>query len=146
MSLSFNQQLVLTLIDKALIGLLLLAAGHLLNSAVERRKASEELKKAIALERVAVYRQLWQITSRPLDAVSREEIITAFEGWYDAGGALFLSLNAAYRYFQALRMLRDKNTGEKPIRAELSWLRTELKHDCGIYGRNEADTQIPAAT
>jgi len=145
MNLSFGQQLALTIIDKAIIGVLLLIAGYLLNAALERRKAGDELKKAIALERVNAYRELWKISIRPFDATTRPAMATAFRDWYSAGGALFLSFNAASSYFQVQKMLTDAKVGEEATRAELSRLRTELKHDCGTYERREADTQIVAA-
>lgn len=145
MDLTFGQQLTLVVLDKAIIGALLLLAGFLLNSALERRKAGDELKKAIALERVSAYRELWKLSIRPVAGTGRPELSTAFDDWYGAGGALFLSFNAASSYFQVKQMLVDATVGDDAIRAELSRLRTELKHDCGTYARREADRQIVAA-
>ena len=142
---TFEQQLTITLVDTLLSGALLLIAGFLLNAALERRKASDELKKAVALERVNAYRELWKLSIKQLDGTSRQELRNEFAKWYGEGGALFLSFNAARHFFKAKKMLADDSTNASEIRSVLSRLRTELKHDCGTYGRKEADTRIPEA-
>ena len=142
---TFQEQLAITLLDKLLIGGLLLFAGFLLNVILEKRKANDELKKAVALERVKAYQVLWAISIKSVDQAAKSERRQDFGKWYNEGGALFLSFNAARRFFEATKLLRDDHDNVREIQSVLSLLRTKLKHDCGTYGRKEADSQIPEA-
>ena len=130
------------LLDKLVIAGLLGGAGLYINARMERRKVTDGLRKAVAKERVKAYQELWTISIQPVDETTRSSVLAAMENWYARGGALFLPLEAAKAFFQAKRLLIAEGRVDEG-RLALSRLRTELKYDCGIYTRSEAETQIP---
>jgi len=146
MSLSFSDQLILTIVDKLLIGLLVVAAGVAFNFLLEKWKARNEFVKAVAVQRVEAYRKLWitsmrHVTESDLPKL-REDLVT----WYDEGDSLFLSFRAAGAFFEVLRYVQAPKPSLDEVQRALSRLRTELKVASGTYSRKEAETQIPGTS
>ena len=63
-SVSFDEQLTITLIDKGLLAIIVLVAGFALNSLLERQKAAAGLEQAQASERAEAYGKLWASPSQ----------------------------------------------------------------------------------
>jgi len=139
---SLSEEIILVVVDKLLIGGILGAAALYVSSRLERRKAADELKKAFAADRAKAYQGLWAASITPVDEPSRSAVAESLRKWYAEGGALFLSLTASREFFRAKKALHDPDTRLDLAKAALSRLRTELKHDCGSYSRQEAETQI----
>jgi hypothetical protein len=141
---TFDEQLRITLLDKGLLGAILALAAFALNWLLERRKARNELLKAISLQRVDAYKKLWAL----LEAVKASDeaeipngemdrLAVALTTWYyEDGGGLFLSHAAAGQCIGA-RGLLEAHAGPKVLRERFSQLRSQLKYDCGIQSRRE---------
>jgi hypothetical protein len=150
-TMSFDQSLLLTIVDKLLIGLLLLIAGYWLNGAVERMKGRIALQNALAPARSAAYSRLWGHTQRltPRGDVlpSAQDCEKAFmetRAWYySEGGAMHLTHDATKLTLQLLACVeRGDSTQAKAI---ASALRTQLKLDLGTYSKSEAKRPVQNA-
>jgi hypothetical protein len=141
---TFDEQLRITLLDKGLLATILALAVFALNWLLEKRKARNELLKAISLQRVDAYKKLWEL----LEAVKasdkaeipkseKKRLAVALTDWYyKDGGGLFLSYAAAGQCFAARRLLKA-HAASADIREGFSKLRSQLKYDCGIQSRRE---------
>lgn len=143
---SLSEQIILALVDKGLLALVVAAVGHYLNTLLQKHRARDEFLVAIAASRVEAYKELWKLTEQlkiaDIEKV-RQKLETDLEDWYyDNAGALFLSFNAADKFFRAKESLDNQNIGD--VKKAFSSLRTELKYDCGIYSSQEKSKQLPS--
>lgn len=141
---NFEQQLLITLVDKGLLALVVLAAGFVFNSVLQRRRARDSLLQAISAERVNAYKTLWEMTApvRPssdgeISSDTRNFLSECMTEWYYAkGGGLFLSHDAASLFLGARATLQGKAKADD-VRSAFSALRSQLKFDCGVYSKCE---------
>ena len=152
---SLEDQIIVSIVDKLLIGVLLLILGFWLNARLEKLKGQIELGKATASFRAAAYGALWEYTEPlsprgkgDIDAETRKTARENLTKWYYAqGNALYLSLDAADLFLRGLPLLDDEsNSKSDVIRSTFSALRTQLKVDIGVYSLKDATVQIPRAS
>ncbi len=149
---TFEQQVLLTLIDKGLLALLLLAAGFAFKWLLQDKKARDEALHALAPNRTTAYQELWKTLGKVPPSSDqailpdvRKQLADALSDWYhEKSGALFLSWRTAKRFLIALNLVRDDSAANEAIRDAVSALRTQLKRDCGIYGPFEVAKQLPS--
>ena len=147
---SFDETLIITIIDKCLIALVLVWAGYLANKSIEKYKAREEFRKTFAVVRVDAYKQLWSLmdTLSPnkdseISEAERRALSDLLQTWYyQYGGAIFLSLKAADRFMEAKNSLLKPGVSSHDLRERFSRLRTELKIDVGVYAPDDRYVQI----
>ncbi|QIB65715.1 hypothetical protein [Kineobactrum salinum] len=142
----------LAIIDKLLIGVIMLIAAYWLNHRLETFKGALSFQTALAPERTAAYQMLWEKTE-PLTPreVAELDVSTAkgscFEDlrdwYYKNGNAMYLSLNAADLFLGGLKLLERTEASAEEIKDHFSSLRTQLKVDLGIYTKADAKVQIP---
>ena len=155
MTLNFNQQLLLTIIDKGLIGIILLIIGFWIKTRIERLKGEEALRRLIvgqiASARSPAYLELWQLTvktspskTRALSQQEKDDLFDSLTTWYyDKGNAIFLSVAATDLFLKARGMLKESNSSDQETTDAFSKLRTQLKVDMGVYSDQDARTQLP---
>jgi hypothetical protein len=147
---SFDETVIITIIDKCLIALVLVLAGYVANLSIEKYKATEEFRKTFALVRVDAYKKLWSLmdTLSPtkhseITEAERRTLSDLLQTWYyQDGGAIFLSLKAADLFIKAKDSLLEPGVSSHDLRERFSSLRTELKIDVGVYGPDDRDVQI----
>jgi len=125
-------------------------AGFAAQWVLQDRKSRDELVRALAEERAAALRKLWEITTLPPDVAAlatdasvpgaaRERLDGAILDWYTTqAGALFLSWSATQLLFRLLDLLRAEQAAKADLESAVSALRSRLKLDCGIYSNAEA--------
>jgi len=151
---TFENELLITIVDKLLIGILVLIVGFWFKARLERLKGQLQLGRAIAPKRASAYGELWQLTeplspSRP-DEISleeREKLRETLTSWYyDKGNALYLSLNASDLFLKGRRLLAKESTARaKEVTDAFSSLRTQMKVDIGVYSDKDAKVQLKAS-
>ena len=128
------------------------AAGFLTKWFLQAKKSRDELLRELSPKRVEKLSDLWELTT-PFAKCPQEqtklgrriELDAKFREWYfNNSGAMFLSWKGTKRYFKAIDTLRDVKSSPKQLKDMFSLLRTELKHDCGIYTRWNCLRQLPA--
>ena len=147
---TFNQTLFVTVLDKAIIGGLLLVAGFWLNRSIELFKSQLEFRKQTAVAREAAYRRLWALTQifspsirTDLPTEHRDEVALSLRSWYYTdGNGIYLSRTAADLFFKARDLLKQPDEDADRIRHAFSALRTQMKLDVGVYDTADAQTQI----
>jgi hypothetical protein len=146
---TYDQTLLLTVIDKLIIGVLLLIFGFWISRSLERFKANEALKAAFAPLRATKYQELWSKTellsptNPDVTQPQRKQLHDSLKQWYyDSGGAMVLSLNAADLFLKAQKSLLKPEITSEEIVTIFSGLRTELKIDLGVYRPAERNVQI----
>ena len=129
-------------------------AGFAAKWVLQERKSRDELARALATERAAALRRLWDITTIPADVTRlgdkaavveavRERSNAAILAWYTAeGGALFLSWTATQHLFDLLDLLRAPAVQVADLDKAVSALRTRLKLDCGMTTPAESRRQL----
>ena len=140
------EKLWLIIIDKALIGVLLLIVGFWINRKLQQYKLGLEegldTRVRIAEKRLPAYRLLWAITQPTTRArdieLSMEERNALYdqlrEWYYDSGNGIFLSSATRDLYLDAREKLRSEEISDDQITAVFSNLRSEIKSEIGIYG------------
>jgi hypothetical protein len=147
----FDQSVLLTILDKLLIGLLLAIAGYWLNGALERMKGRIALQNALAPARSAACAKLWGYTQRLTprgnilpSAEDCERAFTETRAWYySESGAMHLSHRATRLTLQLLTSLEGRDLEQAKTVA--SALRTQLKLDLGTYSKSEAKRSVQHA-
>lgn len=121
---------------------------------LQERKSRDELVRALADQRAASLRKLWEITTLPAKVTAlegsmvtpsevRERLDKSILDWYTKqAGALFLSWNATQLLFRLLDLLRSEQTTKEQLESAVSALRSQLKLDCGVYSRSEAKRNL----
>jgi hypothetical protein len=145
----FNESFLLTLIDKLLIGAILLIAGFWLNGRLEKLKGQISLQNALAPARALAFGALWKLTQpltpRAGQLPTIQECADAFlelRKWYYAeNGAMHLSLDAADLCLKLLDSLENRDV--KGAKRLATALRTQLKVDLGVYTRAQAGIRLP---
>jgi hypothetical protein len=148
---AFAQKIIVTVLDKGLLALVVVAAGYYFNALLQRRTARDELLTAIADSRVEAYRALWRLTEQvkfaergAITAEERRKLDDDLVQWYYLNaGAMFLSWEAARRFTEARAALWNDQNSSDAVRQAFSLLRTELKYDCGVYSAQDKDKQLP---
>jgi hypothetical protein len=145
--------ILLVIVDKVLIGVLVLIVGYWLNKRIETLKGSLAFQTALAPERTGAYKTLWEKTKpftprevAELDVnVVKSSCFKDLRDWYyDQGNAMYLSLDAADLFLGGIKLLEHADQGSaKKIKDHFSSLRTQLKVDLGVYTRADAKIQIP---
>lgn len=140
------ESLSLLIIDKVLIGVLVLIVGLWLNRKLEQYKIALEegisTRVRIAERRLPSYRKLWEITqptTKARDAAlsmeDRKELYTRLCNWYyEEGNGIFLSNKTRELYLDAREKLIRDDTSSDDITDYFSTLRSEIKSEIGIYG------------
>ncbi len=141
------EKLYLIIIDKALMGVLLLIIGLWINKKLERYKIGLEesvgTRVRIAERRLPSYRQLWEITQPTTKArkadismPAREKLYEKLCIWYyQEGNGIFLSNKTRDLYLSAREDLIKESVSNDAITETFSTLRTEIKNEIGIYGK-----------
>jgi hypothetical protein len=141
----FAEKLILAVVDKAVLGVLVLAVGYWLNRKIERFKGDIALSRSIAADRAKAYRDLWKLTQtvggtgkkQPIDPAVRKSFSKELYAWYwDQGNALYLSHSAAALLMRSWPKLQSGS--DQDVREHFSSLRTQLKIDCGVVTEKEA--------
>ncbi|TVZ41905.1 hypothetical protein P886_1256 [Alteromonadaceae bacterium 2753L.S.0a.02] len=140
------EDLIVILIDKLLIGILILIVGLWINRKLhDYRVGLEEnvgTRVRIAERRLPSYRKLWEITQptsrareQALTPQERKELYVALWQWYyEAGNGIFLSNETRELYLDAREALIRESTENSDIIKLFSGLRTAIKNEIGIYG------------
>jgi hypothetical protein len=144
--------IVLSIIDKLLIGVLILIFGYWLNERLEKLKGQINLTNAVAPNRAEAYSKLWKITEplspnveEPLDDQQIQKVRQELSSWYYSdGNAMYLSFEASDLFLKSMPLLGDGATSRwDEIKESFSLLRTQLKVDIGTYTRRQARRQLP---
>jgi len=149
-AMTFNQQLIITIIDKGLLAIVLAIVGYVFQSLLARQQAQYSIRQALAPMRSTAMKNLWSKTEKvkfsstqlltPDDRKSFYDELTKW--YYEEGGAMYLSHTAAGLFMIARGKLGDSTVDEERVRGAFSELRTQLKVDSGIYTRRAALTPI----
>ena len=146
-----NDSLLLAIVDKLLIGVVLLIAGVWLNERLELLKGQIGLQNALAEARAVALGLLWNAT-QPLtprgDELPTEEVckrtFTEIRKWYySEAGAMNLSFDATNECLGLLKALETADA--KVSKTHATALRTQLKVDVGVYTRAQAKMRLPNA-
>lgn len=144
--------IILALVDKLLIGVLILIVAYWLNNRLENLKGSLSFQTALAPQRTAAYQVLWVKTGpltprdvKSLDvSAAKDACFKDLRAWYyEQGNAMYLSLEAADLFLAGLKLLERTEISAKEIREHFSSLRTQLKVDLGVYTRADEKVRIP---
>lgn len=148
---TFYESVLLAILDKAIIGVLILVATYWLNTRLEHLKAQLAQRGALSVPRAQALGMLWKytqpVTPRGGKLPEISDCEAAFkdirEWYYSQAGAMYLSLDATDRCLALLAALeaRDPTTAKR----EASALRTQLKQDIGSYSEKDAKTPLPNA-
>lgn len=146
---TFDESVLLAILDKAVIAALILLTTYWLNTRLESLKAQLSLQATLAVPRAQALGTLWKHT-QPLtprgeklpESADCQAAFKAIRDWYhlEAGG-MWLSLNATDSCLALLTALEDQDL--KAVKAKASALRTQLKQDIGSYSEKEAKTPLP---
>lgn len=140
------EKFALLLIDKALIGVLILIVGLWINKKLHEYKIGLEegvsTRVRIAERRLPSYRKLWEITQpttkardSQLSMEERKELYGKLCSWYyETGNGIFLSNNTRELYLSAREDLIKDTISNEEVTKTFSNLRTEIKNEIGIYG------------
>ena len=140
------EKLSLLLIDKALIGVLILVVGLWINRKLHEYKIGLEegvsTRVRIAERRLPSYRKLWEITQPTtkardydLSMEERKKLYNNLCSWYyESGNGIFLSNKTRELYLNAREELIQENISDDDITKIFSKLRSEIKSEIGIYG------------
>lgn len=140
------EKLALLLIDKALIGALILIVGLWINRKLQEYKIGLEegvsTRVRIAEKRLPSYRKLWEITQSTtkardsdLSMEERKELYDKLCRWYyETGNGIFLSNKTRDLYLSAREDLIRNTITNDDITKTFSKLRSEIKSEIGIYG------------
>jgi hypothetical protein len=140
------EKLFLVIVDKALIGVLMLVVGLWINRKLHEYKIGLEegvgTRVRIAEKRLPSYRELWELTQpttksrkEELSMAERKDLYQRLCGWYyEKGNGIFLSNTTRELYLSAREdLLKDSLSGDD-ITKIFSTLRTAIKNEIGIYG------------
>lgn len=140
------EKLSLIIVDKALIGVLILIVGFWINRKLHEYKIGLEegvgTRVRIAERRLPSYRKLWEITkpttkarTTTLSKDDRNGLYSDLWHWYyDEGNGIFLSADTRELYLDARECLLRSQTSEEEITITFSRLRSKVKKEIGIYG------------
>ena len=107
-----------------------------------------QVKIEILLPRIESYKSLWALTytvrptrTEPITDSEKSQLEKDMTNWYyNLGNGLFLSTEAGKLWRQARRSLTTES--DDLIKAKFSSLRTQLKLDTSVYGKEDADIQL----
>ena len=142
---NFEDALLLAIIDKLLIGLVLLIAGLWLNTRLERLKGQISLHNALAQHRAAALGALWNLTQPltprnvdPEPTVCKSSFNDLRRWYYSESGAMHLSYEATDQSLGLLTALQATTPNCVSIKHLASKLRTQLKVDMGVYTKRQS--------
>ncbi len=144
--------IILTIIDKLLIGAFVLLFGYWLNERLEKLKGQINLTNAVAPNRAQAYAKLWEITGplsphvdKPQNDQEIQKVQQELSTWYyDDGNAMYLTFEASDLFLKSIPLLENGSTVSWDERKKaFSLLRTQLKVDIGTYTRKQARLQLP---
>lgn len=146
-----DESVLLAILDKAVIGVLILVATYWLNTRLEHLKAQLAQQAALSVPRAEALGMLWRytqpVTPRGGSLPEISDCQAAFKDirdwYYSQAGAMYLSLDATDRCLALLAALEAQDP--KTAKAEASALRTQLKQDIGSYSEKDAKTPLPSA-
>ncbi|MEJ2395451.1 MAG: hypothetical protein P8045_08325 [Candidatus Thiodiazotropha sp.] len=140
-------ELLIVIVDKLLIGVLILIVGFWINRKLHEYKIGLEenvgTRVRIAERRLPSYRKLWELTSptthartKELSDIEKKELYDQLCKWYyETGNGIFLSNETRKLYLDSRESLLDENVSDEDITRIFSRLRTEIKNEIGIYGK-----------
>ncbi len=143
---SFSEELLLVIVEKAILAIGLLLIAYWFNRRLERDKSDEGIRQKIAEARAATYLSLWQLTAE-IDAVNRdstkpetiEKLLNKVTNWYyQEGNGLYLSHEATRLFLESREMLKGSSLDVPQIKSGFSRLRTQMKQDIGVYDDQQA--------
>jgi hypothetical protein len=146
-----GDSLFLTIVDKLLIGVVLLIAGLWLNERLEKLKGQIGLQNVMVQKRALAFGSLWELT-QPLtprgdEFPTEDDCKGAFEHirrwYYSEAGAMHLSFEATSQCLMLLKALEKRESANAKTHA--SGLRTQLKVDIGVYTKSQARTSFLSA-
>lgn len=143
--------LLLSIVDKLLIGVLLAIVGYWMSEALERIKGRIALQNSLAPLRAAAYAKLWaqtqSLTPRGEVDPSPEDCKRSYlqlRAWYySENGAFYLSHSSTKLFLELLTEL--ENSAPKSSKICASTLRTQMKFDLGIYTKKDSQTSVKSA-
>jgi hypothetical protein len=94
---------------------------------------------------LVAYRKLWAmmgVASPSLTGELTEDERTSLEGkfrdwYYESGNGIFMSVQSRKLLVDAKKHLLNFQIKSVPIRTELSNLRSQMKNDIGVYGKED---------
>jgi hypothetical protein len=151
----FTDTLMITIIDKLIIGAFLVWLAFYLNARLEKFKKDQDREQAFLLQvsvsRLNAYLKLWSLTEK-VSPSSKEEIrkeikenlSNRLRSWYyEDGNGVYLTLIAADLFLKAKETLNvDTDKQTEQIKEAFSKLRTQMKIDIGAYSDEQSRTQI----
>ena len=149
---TLSDSIILAIIDKLLIGVIVLTVAYWLNHRLEILKGSLSFQTALAPNRTEAYQTLWEKTERLTPREVRSLDVSTAKGscfedlrdwYYKNGNAMYLSLDAADLFLGGLKLLERTDVSAEEIKNHFSLLRTQLKVDLGVYTKADAKVQIP---
>lgn len=143
---SFAEEFILVVVDKAILALGLLLIGYWLNRRLEYDKSDESIRQKIAASRAATYLSLWQLTAdvdevdgKSMTLESTGKLLNKVTTWYyQEGNGLYLSHQATTLFLECRGMLKKASLDVAQIKSGFSRLRTQLKQDIGVYDDQQA--------
>ena len=147
---SIELQIFILILDKVLIGVIVLVFGYWLNVRLERIKGEIGLRQVMAGNRTKAYQELWKMTEPFAHSESeipkreeQEKIKINFILWYyEKGNAMYLSLNATDLFLKGIELLSAEQKDQEIIKKHFSKLRTQLKVDTGTYTQKDAQVNL----
>jgi hypothetical protein len=123
----------------------LIATALSLWAASTANAVRREMQVRLVEPRVDAYRKLWALMDvaspslqKELTANEREDLEAKLRTWYYSNGnGIFLSAESRALLVEAKKHLLDSNKPMKDIRGTLSKLRSQMKNDVGVYGRED---------
>ena len=111
---------------------------------VTAHNVRREMQVKLLEPRVEAYRKLWALTvnaspslTKDFTKEEREELEKQLRDWYyDSGNGIFLSKESRKLLVEAKGLLL-RGGSAADIREKLSQLRSQMKNDVGVYGRED---------
>lgn len=157
---TFYDQIIVTIIDKGVLALLVVALGYKVKLWLQEDQSRRDLVREVSVQRAAAYEKIWKATedfrsTDPPDldpthmAKARDNLKKAY---FDHGGAMYLSHEAASRLLFAKKLLAQRidhtpsssTVSDEALRSAFSRFRSQLKADLLIYTEAEKDKPLQA--
>lgn len=104
-----------------------------------------EMQVKLLEPQLEAYRNLWSLMdiaspslTNEFTEAERRKLEDGFRAWYyEKGNGIFLSVESRGLLVEAKQYLLDTAIPTSQIRAKLSALRSQLKNDIGVYGKED---------
>ncbi len=154
------ESLLITVVDKGVLAGLIVALGYKVKLWLQEDQARRDLVREVSSQRADAYAKIWKATedfrSTNPPELHDDRLRTAREtlhkAYFDEGGAMYLSFEAARLLVKAKSALAarldaggtDGTVTDDDLRKAFSDFRTQLKTDLLIYTEAEKNTHLRA--